>query len=135
METLVWMFECSLVNKEKIDFFGLWSWEVIVNKSVAPSIKYLPSYIKDSKHALKVYRDFNFLGEAKLIFTTTSFLKAKIFWPAKIFFGQRAVKKPLLRTNLLNCVSFGDNCYNNSNDQNSTDSPFLPRQSNPLQQF
>lgn len=54
--------------------------------------------------------------------------------PAKIFFGQRAVKKPLLRTNLHNCVSFGDNCYNNSNDPNSTDSPFLPRQSNPLQQ-
>ena len=32
-------------------------------------VKSLPSYIKDSQHALEIFRDFNFLGEDKLIFT------------------------------------------------------------------
>ena len=32
-------------------------------------VKTLPSYIKDSQHALETYCDFNFLGQNKLIFT------------------------------------------------------------------
>ena len=34
-----------------------------------PIVKSLPSFIKDSTHALKVFRDFNFSGQDKLIFT------------------------------------------------------------------
>ena len=36
---------------------------------MAPIVKSLPSYIKDSQHALEICRDFNFLGEDELIFT------------------------------------------------------------------
>ena len=36
---------------------------------MAPIVKSLPSYIKDSQHALEIFRDFIFLGEDKLIFT------------------------------------------------------------------
>ena len=36
---------------------------------MAPIVKSLPSYIKDSQHALEISRDFNFLGQDKLIFT------------------------------------------------------------------
>jgi len=36
---------------------------------MAPIVKSLPSYIKDSQHALEIFRDFNFPGEEKLIFT------------------------------------------------------------------
>ena len=36
---------------------------------MAPIVKTLASYIKDSQHALEVFRDFNFLGQDKLLFT------------------------------------------------------------------
>ena len=36
---------------------------------MAPIVKTLPSYIKDSQHALEIVRDFNFLGQDKLLFT------------------------------------------------------------------
>ena len=36
---------------------------------MAPIDKTLPSYIKDSQHALEIFRDFNSLGQNKLIFT------------------------------------------------------------------
>ena len=36
---------------------------------MAPIVRSLPSYVKDSQHALQIFRDFNFLGEDKLIFT------------------------------------------------------------------
>ena len=36
---------------------------------MAPIVRSLPSYVKDSQHALQIFRDFNFLGEGKLIFT------------------------------------------------------------------
>ena len=36
---------------------------------MAPIVKSLPSYIKDSQHALEIFRGFNFLGQDKLIFT------------------------------------------------------------------
>ena len=36
---------------------------------MASIVKSLPSYIKDSQHALEIFRDFNFLDEGKLIFT------------------------------------------------------------------
>jgi len=36
---------------------------------MASIIKTLPSYIKDSQHALQIFQDFNFLGQDKVIFT------------------------------------------------------------------
>ena len=36
---------------------------------MSPFVKSLPSYIKDTNHALKTFRDFNFPGQSKLIFT------------------------------------------------------------------
>ena len=36
---------------------------------MAPIVKTLASYIKDSQHALEVFRDFNFLSQDKLLFT------------------------------------------------------------------
>ena len=40
-----------------------------LDKIMAPIVKSLPSYIKDSQHALEIFRDFNFFGQDKLIFT------------------------------------------------------------------
>ena len=36
---------------------------------MVPIVKSLPSYIKDTNHALEIFRDFNFSGENKLNFT------------------------------------------------------------------
>ena len=40
-----------------------------LDKIMAPIVKTLPSYIKDSQHALEIFGDFSFLGQSKLIFT------------------------------------------------------------------
>ena len=40
-----------------------------LDKIMAPIVRSLPSYIKDNQHALQIFRDFNFSGEDKLIFT------------------------------------------------------------------
>ena len=40
-----------------------------LNRIMTPIVKSLPSYIKDSTHALQIFRDFNFSGQDKLIFT------------------------------------------------------------------
>ena len=40
-----------------------------LDRIMTPIIKSLPSYIKDSAHALQIFRDFNFSGQDKLIFT------------------------------------------------------------------
>ena len=40
-----------------------------LDKIMAPIVKSLPSYNKDSQHALEFFRHFNFLGQDKLIFT------------------------------------------------------------------
>ena len=36
---------------------------------MVPIVKSLPSYIKDTNHTLEIFRDCNFTGENKLIFT------------------------------------------------------------------
>ena len=43
-----------------------------LDKIMAPImiVKTLPSYIKDRQHVLEIFRDFNFLGQNKFIFTT-----------------------------------------------------------------
>ena len=40
-----------------------------LDKIMAPIVRSLRSYVKDSQQALQIFRDFNFLGEDKLIFT------------------------------------------------------------------
>ena len=40
-----------------------------LDKVMTPIVKSLPSYIKDSNHALEIFRNFNFSGENKIIFT------------------------------------------------------------------
>ena len=36
---------------------------------MAPIVRSLPSYVKDSQHALQIFRDYNSLGEDKFNFT------------------------------------------------------------------
>ena len=96
-----------------------------LDKVVTPIVKSLPSYIKDSNHALEIFRNynFNFSGENKIIFTMdiTSLYNVipnnEGLQALKYFFNQRPIKKPssetLLRLAELvlthNCLSFGDN--------------------------
>ena len=67
-------------------------------------MKTLPFYIKDSQHALWIFRDFNFLGRNKLIFIV-DVTSLYIFIPKdgglrtlKHFFDQRTVKEPSSET-------------------------------------
>ena len=70
---------------------------------MAPIVKTLPSYTKDSQHALEIVRDFNFLGQDKLLFTVdiTSLYSVICHSVAqKLFFEPRTVKKPISETRL-----------------------------------
>ena len=94
---------------------------------MAPIVKTLPSYVKDSLHALEIFRDFNFLD--KLIFTMDiEYLHTVIpndeGLPAlRHFFDHRTVEEPSSQTLLrltelvltLNCFSFGGNYYKQTN--------------------
>jgi len=94
---------------------------------MAPIVKTLPSYIKDSQHALQIFRDFiNFLGQDKLLFTMdiisislyTVIPNGEGLLSLKHFFDQRTVKEPKSETLLvltLNCFSFGDNVFKLTN--------------------
>ena len=78
---------------------------------------------------VKVFRNFNFAGENKIIFTMditslyTVIPNNEGLQALKNFFNQRPIKKPSSETLLrlaemvltLNCFSFGDNCYNQIN--------------------
>ena len=89
---------------------------------MAPIVRSLPSYVKDSRHALQIFRDFNFLGEDKLIFTMditslyTVIPNCQGLVALKHFFDFRTVKKPSSETLLrlaelvitLNWFSFAD---------------------------
>ena len=99
------------------------------DKIMAPIDKTLPSYIKDSQHALEIFRDFNSLGQNKLIFTMditslyTVIPNDEGLRALKQFFGHRTVKEPSSETLLrlaelvltLNCFSFGGNHYKQTN--------------------
>ena len=98
---------------------------------MAPIVKSLPSYIKDSQHALEIFRDFNFLGEDKLIFTMdisslyTVIPNSEGLQALRYFFDQRTVTvtEPSSDTLLrlaeldltLNCFSFAGNYYKQIN--------------------
>ena len=96
---------------------------------MTPIVKSLPSYIKDSTHALEIFRDFNFSGQNKLIFTMditslyTVIPNSEGLQALKHFFDQRIVKEPSSETLLrlaelvltLNCFSFAGNYYKQIN--------------------
>ena len=71
---------------------------------MAPIVRSLPSYVKDSQHALQIFRDFNFLGEDKLIFTMditslyTVIPNGEGLLALKHFFDSRTVKEPSSET-------------------------------------
>ena len=87
---------------------------------MAPIVKTLPSYIKDSEHSLQI-----FLGQDKLLFTMditslyTVIPNGKGLLALKHFFDQCTVKEPKSETVLrltelvltLNCFSFGANFF------------------------
>ena len=55
---------------------------------MAPIVKTLPSYIKGNQHTLEIFRDFNFLGQDKLLFTMdiTSLFRVICHSVAQTFF-------------------------------------------------
>ena len=75
-----------------------------LDRIMTPIVKSLPSYIKDSTHALQIFRDFNFSGQDKLIFTMditslyTVIPKSEGLQALKHFFDQRTVKEPSSET-------------------------------------
>ena len=91
------------------------------NKIMVPIVKTLPSYIKEIQYALEIFRDFNFLGQNKFVFTINIIsLNAVIpndegLWALKHFFDHCTVKEPCSETLLrlaelvltLNCFSLG----------------------------
>ena len=94
---------------------------------MAPIVKTFSSYIKDSQHALDIFRDFSFLGPNKVILTMdiTSLYTVipNGLRALKHFFDHRTVKEPSSETLLrlaeliltLNRFSFGDNYYIQTN--------------------
>ena len=96
---------------------------------MAPIVRSLPSYVKDSQHALQIFRDFNFLGEDKLIFTMditslyTVIPNDEGLLALKHFFDLLTVKESSSETLLrladlvltLNCFSFADSYFKQIN--------------------
>ena len=96
---------------------------------MAPIVKTLPSYIKESQYALEIFGDFSFLGQNKLIFTMditslyTVIPNDEGLRALKHFFDHRTVKEPCSETLLrlaeliltLNRFSFGGNYYIQTN--------------------
>ena len=100
-----------------------------LDKIMAPIVKSLPSYIKDCQHAVEIFRDFNFLGQDKFIFTMgisslyTVIPNSEGLLALKYFFDQRTVEEPSSETLLrlaelvltLNCFSFAGKYYEQIN--------------------
>ena len=98
-----------------------------LDKVLTPIVKSLPLYIKDNNHALEIFRNLNFSGENKIIFTMeVTYLYTVIpnnegLQALKYSFNQRPIKKPSSETLprpaelvlTLNCFLFGDNYYAN----------------------
>ena len=96
---------------------------------MAPIVKTFSSYIKDSQHALEIFRDFSFLGQNKVILTMditslyTVIPDDEGLRSLKQFFDHRTVKEPSSGTLLrlaelvltLNCFSFGGNYCKQTN--------------------
>ena len=88
----------KLINEsQQLEREILRNYNVELNTFMTPIVKTLPSYIKDSQHALEIVRDFNFLGQDKLLFTVdiTSLYSVICHSVAQKFFDPRTVKKPI----------------------------------------
>ena len=60
----------KLINEsQQLEREILRNYNVELSTFMTPIVKTLPSYIKDNQHALEIFRDFNFLGQDKLLFT------------------------------------------------------------------
>ena len=70
-----------------------------LDKVMTTIVKSLRSYIKDSNHALEIFRNFNFSGESKIIFTMditslyTVIPNDEGLQALKYFLNQRPIKK------------------------------------------
>ena len=75
-----------------------------LDKVMTPIVQSLPSYIKDSNHALEIFRNFNFSGENKIIFIMditslyTVIPNNEGLQALKYFLNQRPIKKPSSET-------------------------------------
>ena len=66
-----------------------------LDKITAPIVESIPSYIKDSQHALQIFRDLNFLGQDKLLFTMDiTSLYTVIPNGEGLYFDQGTIKEP-----------------------------------------
>ena len=59
----------KLNESQQLERELLRNYNLVLSTFMAPIVKTLPSYTKDSQHALEIVRDFNFLGQDKLLFT------------------------------------------------------------------
>ena len=90
---------------------------------MAPIVRSLPSYIKDSQHALQIFRDFNFLAKTNLFSLWIIIPNGKGLLALEHFTDLRTVKEPSSETLLhlaelvltLNCFSFADSYYKQIN--------------------
>jgi len=71
-----------------------------LDKIMAPIVKTYPQHIKARQHALQIFRDFNFLGQDKLLLSMditslyTVIPNGEGLLALKHFFDQRTVKEP-----------------------------------------
>ena len=96
---------------------------------MAPFVKSLPTYIKDTNHALNILKQFSFPGNNKFLFTMditslyTVIPNNEGLLALKYFFDQRTVKEPSTDTLLrlaelvltLNCFTFSGEIFKQIN--------------------
>ena len=96
---------------------------------MAPFVKFLPAYIKDTNHALNLLKQFSFPGNNKFLLTMditslyTVIPNNEGLLALKYSFGQRTVKEPSTDTLLrlaelvlmLNCFTFSGEIFKQVN--------------------
>ena len=100
-----------------------------LDKKMAPFVKSLPTYIKDTNHALNILKQFSFPGNNKFLFIMditslyTVIPNNEGLLALKYFFDQRTVKEPSTDTLLrlaelvltLNCFTFSGEIFKQIN--------------------
>ena len=79
---------------------------------MTPIVKTLPSYIKDSQHALEIVRVVNFLGQDKLLFTMDITSLFRVILSLKHIFDERNVKNLALKKLPVEVVKYFSNSPN-----------------------
>ena len=80
---------------------------------MTPIVKSLPSYIKDSNQTLEIFRNFNFSGEKKIIFTMDIISLYTVISNNESFIALKYLLRLAELVLTLNCFSLGDNNYAN----------------------